>query len=498
MSYDSEMSNYSDAPLLRRVEKIWAPFYILIFFLFQLRKINDGLVDMYGFRQTQTTWGVREVITNGIDFLHLRMPVLGPPWQTPFEFPLFQNVAGLVGLSLDLSPSASGRLTSLIFYSLATYVGFNITSLWFGKLASYLFLLIFTLTPFALQWSVASLIESCAVFFLLLSAFSFEKYCSSNKTMYILLFGASLALTSLTKITTAVPAILIYVGFSLYRHKLLKRSSILFFTFLMFFLSLVPTYFWTHHADQIKSENIWASWLTSDNLKIWNFGTIDQRLDFSNWERISYVLSVLVGVSAIFLIPILILQISNRVRFVFLLFGALMTPLVFFNLYVVHDYYFMAISPLISIAIAGIFSEASDNFGKIAKFNLTPVAVFMAMTFLSSWFISSLNGYPANIKSNHAYVPPLSISIKENSLPTDRVLIVGCDWDPTILYYADRYGLSSPGVFGNVEQVLDKLQKANLLFDYKLLGVCGDSVLPKLNGVFFETLTNDLYRINKP
>lgn len=157
----------------------------------------------------------------------------------------------------------------------------------------------------------------------------------------------------------------------------------------------------------------------------------------------------------------------------------------------------MAIFPLAAITIAGIFSEASGNFSRITKFKFIPVALFMVMTFASSWFISSQNGYPANIKSNHAYVPPLSISISENSFPTDRILVIGCDWDPTVLYYADRYGLSSPGIFGNVEQVLSKLQKVGALFDYKLLGVCGDSALPRISGVFFEPLTSDLYRINK-
>jgi hypothetical protein len=271
----------------------------------------------------------------------------------------------------------------------------------------------------------------------------------------------------------------------------------LFFSFLIILLSLVPAYLWTQHADQVKSKNVWASWLTSDNLKVWNFGSIDQRLEFASWERIGYVLTVFAGVSAIFLIPILILQVSDRARYVFLLFGILATPLVYFNLYVVHDYYFMAIFPLAAITLGGIFAEASSNFSKITKFKLAPVVVFMVMTIASSWFISSLNGYPGNIKSNHAYVPPLSISISENSLPTDRILVIGCDWDPTVLYYADRYGLSSPGIFGNVDQVLSKLQEDGTLFDYELLGICGDLVPQEISGVFFESLTSDLYRIKK-
>ena len=43
---------------------------------------------------------------------------------------------------------------------------------------------------------------------------------------------------------------------------------------------------WTRHADAIKAASRTTEWLTSTELREWNFGTLDQRLERGTWETI--------------------------------------------------------------------------------------------------------------------------------------------------------------------------------------------------------------------
>ena len=86
-------------------------FFFTLYFLLKFPNNKTGLADLYQFRQTQTAWGIREASRNGYDLLNLRMPVLGYPYQVPFEFPLFQNISALVESIFSLGIVASGRTT---------------------------------------------------------------------------------------------------------------------------------------------------------------------------------------------------------------------------------------------------------------------------------------------------------------------------------------------------------------------------------------------------
>ena len=89
--------------------------WIAIFFIARLPNVQTGLNDSFEFRQTQTSWGIREVARHGFNLFHLQLPVLGRPFEIPFEFPVFQNIAGFTSWMFHLSPSTGGRLTSLFF-----------------------------------------------------------------------------------------------------------------------------------------------------------------------------------------------------------------------------------------------------------------------------------------------------------------------------------------------------------------------------------------------
>jgi hypothetical protein len=60
---------------------------------FRLMNLQDPLTGEHEFRQTQTALSVREMRAHGISWLHPKLPLFGPPWECPMEYPVFQIAA---------------------------------------------------------------------------------------------------------------------------------------------------------------------------------------------------------------------------------------------------------------------------------------------------------------------------------------------------------------------------------------------------------------------
>jgi hypothetical protein len=74
---------------------------------------------------------------------------------------------------------------------------------------------------------------------------------------------------------------------------------------------------------------------------------------------------------------------------------------------------------------------------RFARNILIPIAISLQLTFHLTDPTSTqlFRGFQGN-----SQLPALSSIISANTEPTDLVVMVNCDWDPTILYFADRKG----------------------------------------------------------
>ena len=84
-------------------------------FAIRIWTIGQPLIEAHSFRQTQTAYTALIYHREGINLLQTPLPVFGPPWVVPFEFPLFQGIAALV-MDLGLSTEVALRSTSLFFF----------------------------------------------------------------------------------------------------------------------------------------------------------------------------------------------------------------------------------------------------------------------------------------------------------------------------------------------------------------------------------------------
>lgn len=373
----------------------------------RLIHLTEPFVGEHEFRQTQTALSVWEIREHGFSVLHPKLPLFGPPWECPLEYPVFQLAAAVVDWAAPWhNLDVSIRLTSLIFYYLTALALFLLVRLLFEAPSLAVFAAaVFLFSPFNVFWSRASLVEYAATFFALAFLVCFIRWISKSDWW---LFGLALCLGvlgCLTKITTfAVP---LFIGGTITGSYLLhlvpaiakRRASSpsrtvvpsgfdnvpsshaglkLLHVSLMSCLLIVPVavgYAYVRYSDGIKSASPFTAWLASDapSMKHWNYGTLDQRLDPGNWWEIFLRMGNTVMPSLGLALAVGLFALPFRVRGFEklpghnLLVGAafslssLAVVFTFFNLYRVHTYYFIAIAPILAMC-TGIGLDIVFNF----------------------------------------------------------------------------------------------------------------------------------------
>ena len=94
--------------------------------LVRLPNLNAPLLAISSFRQTETAYPALIYHQQGINLLFPQLPVLGKPWQVPFEFPLFQAMAAVL-MNLGGAADWAMRVSSVICFVAITPSPFAVT-----------------------------------------------------------------------------------------------------------------------------------------------------------------------------------------------------------------------------------------------------------------------------------------------------------------------------------------------------------------------------------
>ena len=404
------------------------------------RPLLDG---HHVFRQTQTAYTARIFHEEGIDLAHPKVPVLGEPFEIPFELPLFQAGAAVlmdmgVGetVFLRLSGLACFLATALLLYGLVRRVAGRVTA--FASLVAYAF------TPFALLWSRTSMIEYLATAGAVGFTWSLISWRETRRPV-----SAALALVAglvgmLVKPTTAVFWILPALA---YRPTALpqprehpRRDRV--WTAALVVVPILAAAAWTRHADAIKAASRTTEWLTSTELREWNFGTLDQRLERGTWETILDRIRGTVALFGWIFLPVAVFAgTRSRQRWFWLGIASavVLPPLVFTNLYYVHDYYLAAITP----ALAALIGLGAGYLWTLLP--RRPVVLAAAVVFAVCVVVGSLGRgreywYRADAKVDDPQLLTMARELQQLTKTDDLVAVVGLDWSPALLFYAHRRG----------------------------------------------------------
>ena len=128
-------------------------------------------------------------------------------------------------------------------------------------------------------------------------------------------------------------------------------------------------------------------------------------------------------------------------------------PLVFFNLYYVHDYYPCA-NTLFLVAAVGICLATMLEMGSVAKrvgIALTLLMVVDSLRVYSGFYYSQqVNNVDTTI--------PMCKEIQKNTSPDDVIVNIGHEWDSSLPYYAERRTIACLGyVLRSVDGTLDEM-----------------------------------------
>ena len=410
---------------------------------------SDPISKHHAFRKAQTAISAYYTVRDGFKLAY-ETPVLGAPWSIPMEFPLYQwtvaSVTMLTGMPLDVA----GRLVSLFFFYCCLPVIFLLArSAGLGRAQSLLPLCLVLLCPLYIYWSRTFMIESMALFFSLSFLLCFTRYRLQPRNWLLALAVGCGILGGLVKITTlfvsSIPVIIwgasdIFTAFRK-RGKDTGKIKELFKTAGVYALTLgvpvVLAVLWTRYADSVKARNPLADFLLSSHLTAWNFGTFGFRFSWKCWQGYfdfmqTAQIGPLVGLCA--LLPLAIWKSPLRNWGILALCAYLGGPLVFSNLYYVHDYYSYANTVFLVLAMSfGLLSLQRLRWGGAASLVLL---LLLGISFGSCY----VRGYLPD-QAFSTLVPPQCLLLRQVLDPDEVIFINDQEWNSYGPYYAQRRAL---------------------------------------------------------
>jgi len=457
------------------------------------------------FRQTYNGITVQAFKNEGFSIFNYQVPVLGPPWQIPHEFPIYHLSAYAIVKSGIFNIDVACRLTNIIYFYISAFFLYLICILFLKKDVSIIVLLYYLWAPYMVFWSRTAMMDYSSVAFALGYFYFFIKWLrDSNRLIYFVVALVSGTFGYLSKPTTMLTVDILLAYFILkslfidVKHSskscedeslsqfFANRKAYFGFLFVLIIFPVCVEYLWVLHSDNVKSLSDTTAWLTSDNLKTWHIGTLQDKLNIEKWRAIAgtFYHMFLPGFTIIvlFLGLLPLKENKDKLELGYLsLFATLATIFTFFNVYWVHDYYLMGVSPFLSIPIGiGIFFLLSKL--KLLKYPAIAIVAGVALICFALYH----SKYHAYFSLKRITSPVISIGEYINSISSkdEFVVVTDHDWSPQFLYYADRKGLMLQN---------PKWETHSMLKKYNFTVIAGLKERPKLlNNWKYHRLMNTI------
>jgi hypothetical protein len=421
-------------------------------------------VEDHAFRQTQTAITVWTFVEEGIAPFAYQTPVFGPPWRLPFELPLFQIAAALLARAGVANLDVACRLTNLGFFYASALLLYALCRMHFrARAASGCILIAYAWLPYTIFWSRTSMIDYCSVFLALGYAVFFLRWLRAPERAGALAIAVAFGcLAVLVKATTVVTVAVLLswsalrrihqelgraggAGAAPLRQRLSARRALLAGLVAASVIPLLVGHAWEGYAQRVRSASPATEWFSPSNLALWYYGTWQQRADPRSWSLLAGRLwSFTPGAFA--LLPLLGAWRAlapggeGRAFAACMLCGGLAAVATFFNLYLEHNYYLMAVSPTAAI-LAGLgFHFLCFEILRGAAWRA--IASGLALGALL-WSSEPYLARPFSIAYQTEPVCRLGQRIREVTPPDEHVIVRDHPrgWSPEVLYYARRKGL---------------------------------------------------------
>ncbi|MEZ5415661.1 MAG: hypothetical protein R3F03_15245 [Opitutaceae bacterium] len=418
-----------------------------------------SLLDRYEFRQLQTALSTFWIASEGWK-LDYPLPLFGPPWSVPMEFPIYQTLVAWLHNLTGCGLEQSGRLVSISFLLCSLPAIYDLLGITGLSRSRRLIVMIFIITcPVYLFYARTFMIETTALCFSVWFLASLRRGLVAFHPGWLVLTLCFATAAALTKITTfivfGIPAAALVLSQTVFARTVPSRTRVLKLCLSagIAALSFFIAWAWFRHGDAVKDSNPFTGFLTARELQDWNFGPLSLRTDWSFWIKIQEVISGYILADGALAIGLICTAFATKnIRWVagLCLAGFFSGPLVFANLYHIHDYYYAANAIFLVGAAGLLLASAWDNPRLPAGLNwsmLLLVLIFQGYAFYRGYYSHHRNPAPP---------PPEIAAIIREEVPADGVLLIfGDDWNPLIPYYSERRAVMVPGRRENESQIID-------------------------------------------
>lgn len=423
------------------------------------------------FRQAQTALSIQAMQETGFK-LDYETPVLGKPWSIPMEFPLYQYLVVKYTQATGSEIAQAGRMVSVMAFLIGLVACFGLArGLGYSIGGSALMLAFICLSPVYLFYSRTVMIEAVAwalSAWFLLGIFRFRRV--ERWGWFVVALGCG-ALAVLVKPTTwaafCMPWAVVYLhdgwrARSSWRLRLRGWSA----EALLGIALLILGWSWVAYADALKAQNVIGQFLVSDELAGLNFGMPGSRGETQSWATLwgHWTQSVVVVPALIGGVILALFHASSRRVLGVGVAVFLGIQLIFFGLYLAHDYYFYANAVFLLAGLGAGFAAwwdtARSHWGRIA------VAVM-----LGGMLWLQFGAYEKQYK--HIQVVPvpgatgLTQALQYLTAPDDVIAAHAPDWNSSWPYYAHRRMLLLPD-----GEIFQRPERAALAVD----ALAGESV----------------------
>lgn len=425
-----------------------------------LRLINIDVPLMnqaHEFRQSQTAIAVQRFFLDGFDPIHYQVPVFGEPWSLPFEFPIYQIVLYLIMLLGGLADiTVCGRILSISVFVISAIILHVLIKEIANERIADVTAVVYLFSPFDIYWSRAVLVDYLSVLFALVYVLLFVNYLKKGKPVFAVCGVLAGILAYLQKASTMFPYV-VFLAFVILdgvvtaykkstRNHFFKwlindihtRLSGYVSVFVLAVVPVIPVMIWDRYADAIKSEgNCFYRSLVSDNLNEWFYGSPEQRLDPACWSGIFQKLTSLCGGPLLLLFLVAIYFLGTKKEYIkYLLFAAVSVvsaPLILFNLYYRHSYYFIAVTPVFAFFIGIMMYEMFKGIWNRKLLVIIFLSTIILYNYRSPYLDATYYYYRV--------VDPGVNLLEQLTTVDDQIICADGDWNPIVFYTIERRGL---------------------------------------------------------
>jgi len=399
------------------------------------------------------------------------MPVLGPPWTAPMEFPLYQIVVAKLASATGMGLEPTGRLVGIVSGLASLALSWRILGLLSfsrGERAAALGAL--GMSPIFLYWSHSVMIETFSLALCLVVVVCALEFLLRDRVWLLFLGLVFSVLAALAKVTTfAVYMLVVVAVFAMHYARFAIATRLapgpvfelglkwVSYGLALFGPALLVTFAWVDFSDGVKAQSPLTEFLTSDSLSNWNYGGLGEAA-----KAFSYLVlpfrgsfpSLLEQAFGVLWIPLTLLAIAGWVlrggqrKYVLLVMmvGLLAGPGIFSNLYETHYYYWVAVIPFLAVPGGlGLYWGTQALFGLVqARIALPawarPAALaVVAVVYVTSAFATYLNFFLDRTLNRQMRSPgEIGELLRSFTGPDDMVAVAGVGWTPIYQYAADR------------------------------------------------------------